>query len=117
LLARLRTGAEGRAGELEMRARRQIVLGLVDALEPIVAHIRQLTAQIRQAVDDHPDGHTFRSLFIAPDSVLCAATMIAEIGDCRERYPSYRQLAADGGQAPGGCGVGQSQTRPVSLGL
>jgi len=100
LLGRLRNGAEGRAGELEMRARRQIVLGLVDALEPIVAAIRQLTAQIRQAVDDHPDGPTFRSLFIAPDSVLCTATMIAEIGDCRERYPSYRALAADGGQAP-----------------
>jgi transposase len=100
LLGRLRNGAEGRAGELEMRARRQIVLGLVDALEPIVAAISKLTAQIRQAVDDHPDGATFRSLFIAPDSVLCAATMIAEIGDCRDRYPTYRQLAADGGQAP-----------------
>ena len=83
-----------------MLAQHQIVLGLVDALEPIVAAIRELTAQIRQAVDDHPDGRTFRSLFIAPDSVLCAATMIAEIGDCRDRYPTYRQLAADGGQAP-----------------
>ena len=83
-----------------MLARRQIVLGLVDALEPIVVAIRELTAQIRQAVDDHPDGHTLCSLFIAPDSVLCAATMIAEIGDCRDRYPTYRQLAADGGQAP-----------------
>jgi transposase len=72
LLARLRTGAEGRAGELEMRARRQIVLGLVDALEPIVAHISQLTAQIRQALDDHPDGQTFRSLFIAPGLGPCA---------------------------------------------
>jgi len=100
LLARLRNGAQGRAGELEMQARRQIVLGLLDALEPIVAAIRELTAQIRQAVDDHPDGATFRSLFIAPDSFLCAATMIAEIGDCRDRYPTYRQLAADGGQAP-----------------
>ena len=96
----MRTGAQGRAGELETSARRQIVLGLVDALEPIVTAIRQLTAQIRQAVDDHPDGPTFRSLFIAPDSFLCAATMIAEIGDCRDRYPSYRALAADGGQAP-----------------
>jgi len=66
----------------------------------IVAAIRELTAQIRQAVDDHPDGATFRSLFIAPDSVLCAATMIAEMGSCRDRYPTYRQLAADGGQAP-----------------
>jgi transposase len=100
LLGRLRNGAEGRAGELEMQARRQIVLGLLDALEPIVTAIRELTAEIRQAVDEHPDGATFRSLFIAPDSVLCAATMIAEIGDCRDRYLTYRALAADGGQAP-----------------
>ncbi len=69
LLGRLRNGAQGRAGELEMVARRHIVIGLVDALEPIVAAIRELTAQIRQAVEDHPDGRTFRSLFIAPDSV------------------------------------------------
>jgi len=26
--------------------------------------------------------------------------MIAEIGDCRDRYPSYRALAADAGQCP-----------------
>jgi hypothetical protein len=30
-------GAEGRAGELEMQARREIVLALVSALEPVVA--------------------------------------------------------------------------------
>ena len=116
LLGRLRNGAEGRAGELEMHARRQIVLGLVDALEPIVAAIAERTARIRQAVDDHPDGRTFRSLFIA-SSVLCAAAMIAEIGDCRERYPSYRALAADGGQAPLRGRVRRSQTRPVPMGL
>jgi hypothetical protein len=39
-------------------------------------------------------------MFIAPDSVLCAATMIAEIGDCRDRYPTYRATHRDGGQAP-----------------
>jgi transposase len=100
LLARLRNGAQGRAGELEMQARREIVLALVSALDPIVARISQLTIEIRHALDQHPDGCTFRSLFIAPDSWLCAATMLAEIGDCRERYPSYRALAADAGQAP-----------------
>ncbi len=100
LLARLRNGAEGRAGELETQARRRIVLALVDALEPIVERIAQMTAEIRQALEDHPDAPTFRSLFIAPDSVLCAATMLAEIGDCRQRYPDYRALAADGGQPP-----------------
>ena len=100
LLGRLRNGAEGRAGELEMQARRQIVLALVSALEPIVARISELTIEIRHALAAHPDGQTFRSLFIASDSWLCAATMLAEIGDCRERYPTYRSLAADAGQAP-----------------
>jgi transposase len=109
LLARLRNGAEGRAGELETQARRAVVLALVSALEPVVAKITQLTAEIRQALHDHPDGPTFRSLFIAPDSFLCAATMLAEIGDCRERYPSYRALAADGGQAPVAVESGKSR--------
>ena len=83
-----------------MVARRQIVLALVSALEPIVGRISELTIEIRHALEAHPDGRTFRSLFIAPDSWLCAATMLAEIGDCRERYPTYRTLAADAGQAP-----------------
>jgi transposase len=83
-----------------MQARREIVLALVSALEPIVARISELTIEIRHALQAHPDGNTFRSLFIAQDSWLCAATMIAEIGDCRDRYPSYRALAADAGQCP-----------------
>jgi transposase len=41
-----------------------------------------------------------RSLFIDPDWWLCAATMLCEIGDCRDRYPNYRALAADAGQGP-----------------
>jgi transposase len=100
LLERLRGGAEGRAGELEMLARRQIVLALVCALEPIVAQISELTIEIRHALGVHPDGPTFRSLFIDPNSWLSAASMLAEIGDCRDRYPSYRALAADAGQCP-----------------
>ncbi len=100
LLERLRGAAEGRTEPLEMAARRQIVLALVSALEPIVARISELTIQIRHALDAHPDGATFRSLFIAQDSWLCAASMLAEIGDCRDRYPSYRELAADADSAP-----------------
>jgi transposase len=109
LLGKLRNGAEGRAGELEMQARRQIVLALVSALEPVVARISELTIEIRHALDEHPDGRTFRSLFINPDSWLCAASMLSAIGDCRERYPSYRGLAADGGQAPVAVESGKSK--------
>src|SRR5437764_8539658 len=50
LLARLREGAEGRAGELETQARRQVVLALVSALEPIVARISELSIEIRHAL-------------------------------------------------------------------
>jgi transposase len=109
LLKRLRNGAEGRAEELETAARRQIVLALVSALEPIVARISELTIEIRRQIDAHPDGQTFRSLFIDPNSWVCAATMIAEIGDCRDRYPSYRSLAADAGQAPVAVESGKSR--------
>jgi transposase len=109
LLVRLRSGAETRAGELELAVRREIVLALVSALEPIVARISELSIEIRHALDAHPDGPTFRSLFIAADSWLCAASMLAEIGDCRDRYPSYRALAADAGQAPVAVESGKSR--------
>src|SRR5437763_2887912 len=109
LLTRLRDGAEGRASELETQARRQIVLALVSALEPIVARISELTIEIRHALEAHAGGPTFRSLFIAQDSWLCAATMLSEIGDCRERYPPYRALAADAGQCPVAVESGKSK--------
>jgi transposase len=99
LLGRLRA-AEGRAGQLETEARRQIVLALVAALEPLVARIAELTSEIRAALAAHVDGPTFRSLFIDPKSAITAAAMLSEMGDCRARYPSNRTLAADGGQAP-----------------
>jgi transposase len=89
-----------RAREDLVRTRVALANQLRDELGCFWPGAAKVTAQIRQAVDDHPDGATFRSLFIAPDSFLCAATMIAEIGDCRDRYPTYRQLAADSGQAP-----------------
>jgi transposase len=59
-----------------------------------------VTIEIRNQLEAHPDGQTFRSLFIDPTSWHSAATMLAEIGDCRERYPDYRALAADAGRCP-----------------
>ena len=109
LLKRLRAGRGPRRTSSSPQARRQIVLALVSALEPVVARISELTIEIRHHLDAHPDGQTFRSLFIAKDSWLCAATMLAEIGDCRERYPSYRALAADAGQAPVAVESGKSR--------
>ena len=100
LLARLRSAPEGRAGALETEARRGSVLGLVAALRPIVAQIRELTSQIAGAVRAHSDGQVFLPLFKDPKSVITAARLVAEIGDDRARYPSAEALAADAGMAP-----------------
>jgi transposase len=100
LLERLRGAACGRAGTLETETRRQIVLALVAALEPIVARIAELTSEIRSALHDHPDGEIFTSLFCDPKTAVCPATILAEIGDCRDRYPTRCALSADAGQTP-----------------
>ena len=50
---------QGRADELEMQARRQIVPALVSTLQPIVQRISDLTIQIRHALDARPDGKRF----------------------------------------------------------
>ncbi len=100
LLTNLRSAPEGRAGEAEVQMRRQLVLALVAALSPLVAQIKALDRQIATAVREHPDGEIFLSLFRDPKSVVCAATLLAEIGDCRARYPTRDTLAGDAGQAP-----------------
>lgn len=100
LLDRLRAAPESRIGALELEARRAAVLGLVAALEPIVAQIAELTSQIAHAVRAHPDGRVFLPLFRDPKSVVTAARLVAEIGDDRSRYPTRESLAADAGMAP-----------------
>lgn len=109
LIARLRTAARGRADTLEIEARRQIVLALVSALEPIVARIAELESEIRGALADHPDAPTFQSLFRDPKTAVTPAALLAEMGDCRDRYPDIAALAADSGQAPVAIESGKSK--------
>jgi len=100
LLERLRSAPKGTACELEADARRAIVVGLVKALRPLVEQIAQLTSQIHAVVRAHPDGEIFLSLFRAPKTAICPATLLAEIGDSRARYPTDAALAADAGMSP-----------------
>ena len=100
LLERIRRAPAGRAGEVETATRRQIVLALVSTLQMIVSQIADLATQITRALDAHPDGEIFRSFFRSRNSVICAATLLAEIGDCRARYPHRDAIASDAGQAP-----------------
>jgi transposase len=99
LLAKLRRAPEGPVGEAELNARRQLVLGLVATLKTLIAQVKRLERQIATAVRAHPDGEIFLSLFKDPNSVVTAAELLAEIGDCRARYPTGDALAGDAGQA------------------
>jgi transposase len=100
LLERMRSAPTGRAGELEAEARRAVVLGLVGALGPIVAEISELTSQIRGALAAHPDAAVFAPLFRDRKTAISPATLIAELGDCRGRYPTEAAMAADAGMSP-----------------
>ncbi len=60
MIERLRQAPRGTARELEVEARRGIVLSLVAALRPLVAQISELSGEITGAVRAHPDGHDHR---------------------------------------------------------
>ncbi len=100
LLERLRAAPAGRTGEVETQARRLVVIALVGTLQTLVTQIVELEHQIAQALDAHPDAEIFRSFFRRRDAVICAATLLSEIGDCRARYPHRDAIAADSGHAP-----------------
>ena len=98
LLERLRSAPASVAGELEAEAKGECVRALVAALRPLVAQIAALTAAIEHAVDAHPDGQIVTSLFRT--GRVCAAQLLAELGDDRARFVSDEHLAAEGGVAP-----------------
>jgi transposase len=100
LVARMRSAPQGTADPAECEARRAVVLGLVSALEPVVGEIAELTTRIRDALAAHPDAEIFRPLFRDPRTTICPATLIAELGDARGRYPTEAAMAADAGMSP-----------------
>ncbi|MBA3866175.1 MAG: IS110 family transposase [Solirubrobacterales bacterium] len=100
LVARIKAAPQGTAGKAECAARRAVVAGLIDALGPIVAEIAALDTQIHERLAAHPDAEIFRPLFRDPRTTICPATLIAELGDCRGRYPNEAAMAADAGMSP-----------------
>ena len=109
LLARLRGAADGRADTLESEARRQIVLSLVAALEPLVARIaRAHQRDPRRAARPHRRRE------------VPLAVPRPEVRDHRRHdarrdrrlprpLPNRRALAADAGQAPVAVESGKSK--------
>jgi hypothetical protein len=82
---------------VELATRRRLVLTLVAMLKRLNLQIKQLERQITSAIREHPDGHVFLSPF--KGSTITAAELLAEIGDCRARYPTRGALSGNAGQA------------------
>lgn len=98
LLTRLRAAPRGLAGPAEAEAKGEMVRALVAVLAPLVARIAVLTARIRHDAAAMQDGPIIMSFPRAGQ--LCAAQIMAELGEDRARYLTPEQLAADAGLAP-----------------
>ena len=67
-------------------------------LTSLVEQIKTLSTQISKQLAAHADQHTFTSLPRA--GRVRAARLLAEIGDCRARFPTPESLACLAGAAP-----------------
>ena len=98
LLARLRAAAQALPGKLTNESMAHVVRSLVSVLNPLVAQIANLTRRIERFVESLPDGQIIMSFPRA--GRVCAAQILAELGDVRERFPTLDRLAAEAGTVP-----------------
>ena len=67
-------------------------------MNTLVGQIKILDTQIAQQLAEHVDAHIFTSL--PRSGTVRAAKLLAEIGDCRARFPSPEALISLAGMAP-----------------
>ena len=97
LYDRLAAAAPGLAGA-EGETRGQITVALVTVIGALNTQIAALDAEIGRLLAAHPDRHIFASL--PRSGTIRAASLLAEIGDCRQRFPTDDALAALAGACP-----------------
>lgn len=98
LNAHLRAAVTGHTSGPAAEAGEIIVLTLVELLSHLRSQQTSLETRIKEALLAHPDGPIFQSLPRA--GTVRAATLLAELGDCRARFPAAQALAAAAGVAP-----------------
>lgn len=98
LLLRLQGAATGKTAELEAEAKGEMVRALAHVLERLVQQIALLSSRIQHELQALDDGRLIMSFPRA--GRICAAQILAELGDVRERFPSDDALAAEAGVAP-----------------
>jgi hypothetical protein len=97
LCRRLENAPAGVVGP-EAESRAAVTIAFVRAIFAVRGQISELEARIREQLVRHPDGRIFTSLPRAGQ--VRAATLLAEIGDVRERFPTPESLACLAGAAP-----------------
>ncbi|HEU5417581.1 MAG TPA: IS110 family transposase [Streptosporangiaceae bacterium] len=97
LLARLHAAPAGATGA-DGAARAAVTSALVATLATLAAQARALEAEIAAQLAAHPDADVFTSL--PRTGTLRAARLLAEIGDCRPRFPDPGSLTGLAGVAP-----------------
>jgi transposase len=75
-----------------------ITASYVALLRTLVTQIKALTAEIDRQLDLHADAHIFTSL--PRSGRVRAARLLAEIGDCRAKFPTPAALTCLAGVAP-----------------
>lgn len=98
LLQRLHEAPLGLTGEAEQEAKGELVRALVAVLQVLGREIKKLTAAVEHAVAQLPSGQVLMSFPRA--GTVCAAQILAELGEDPRRFPSNEQLAAEAGVAP-----------------
>lgn len=97
-------GLTGADGTNRAHITRAYIATLLTLREQITAREMQISAQLAA----HPDNNTFTSLPRA--GTVRAARLLAEIGDCRARFPTPESLACQFGVAPSTRQSGKSRT-------
>jgi transposase len=82
--------------------------------DTLAAQIKALAAQIAEQLGLHADAHVVTSL--PRSGTVRAARLLAEIGDCRARFPDPQSLMYLAGVAPSTRPVRQGQGRQLPLG-
>jgi len=92
------TGAPRGLTGPDATANAHITHALVTVLTNLLEQIKALSTQIETQLGAHADAHIFTSL--PRSGRVRAARMLAEIGDCRARFPTPESLACLAGVAP-----------------
>jgi len=78
--------------------KRRMALALVEQLELLNRQLKEFEAAIAEVLQSHPDGALFLSF--PGVGIILAATLLAELGEDRDRFPSPEVLLAEAGLAP-----------------